>query len=151
MELLPPTRSCFVCGTDNPSGLHLELFALPTSVETRFRFRPDCCGFRATVHGGLIATVLDEVMVWAAGAVTKQFAYCAEMTVRFQRPTPAGVDLLARGELVENKRGRIFLARAELLDASGQLLAESTGKYLPIPGELRAGILADFVEPPPGF
>lgn len=151
MKPLPPTRSCFVCGTENPIGLKLALHSVGGAVETRFRFRTDCCGFRDTVHGGLISTVLDEIMVWAAGEATKQFAYCAEMTVRFQRPTPAGVDVLARGELVDNKRGRLFLARGELRDADGNLLAESTGKYLPIPGELRAGILSDFVEPPSGF
>jgi uncharacterized protein (TIGR00369 family) len=151
MQLLPPTRSCFVCGTENPIGLKLALHAVAGAVETRFRFRADCCGFRDTIHGGMIGTVLDELMVWAAGDATKQFAYCAEMTVRYLRPTRAGVDVLARARLVENKRGRLFLAAAELHDAEGNVLAEATGKYLPLPGELRASVLADFVEPPPGF
>lgn len=151
MERLPPTRNCFVCGTDNPIGLKLDLFAGPEVVETRFQFRRDCCGFRDTVHGGLIATVLDEIMVWAVGNATKQFGYCAEMTVRFLRPTAAGIPLVASGRLTENRRGRLFLAEGEIRDTTGTVLATATGKYMPIPGELRAGILSDFVEPPAGF
>ena len=151
MQPLPPTRSCFVCGLENPIGLRLPFAAVAGAVETRFRFRADCCGFTGVVHGGLVGTVLDEIMVWAASAETKQFAYCAELTVRYLRPTRPGVDVVARGELVENKRGRLFLTRGELRDGEGNLLAEATGKYLPIPAEMRASVLADFVEPPPGF
>lgn len=147
MKPLPHTRSCFVCGLENPLGLKLDLFAVPGAVETRFRFRPECCGFRETVHGGMIAAVLDEVMVWAAGVVTKQLCYCGEMTIRYQRPTRPGVPVTVRGSLVENRRGRLFLTRAELRDEAGELLAEATGKFLPIPGDAKGVMLADFVEP----
>lgn len=117
-------------------------------VETRFRFRREWCGFPGTVHGGLVATALDEVMVWAVGVLTGHLTYCGEMTVRYQRPTRPEVEVLACGELVSNKRDRLFLARASLLDLDGQLLAESSGKYLPVPAELRPTMLADFVNDP---
>ncbi len=117
-------------------------------VETRFRFRPEWCGFPGTVHGGLIATALDEVMVWAVGVATGHLTYCGEMTVRYQRPTRPDVEVLCRGELVENRRNRLCLARASLFNAEGELLAESSGKYLPIPAELRPRMLEDFIEDP---
>ena len=146
MTSLPHTRGCFVCGLENPAGLRLDFATDRRVVETRFRFRREQCGFSQTIHGGIIGTVLDEVMVWAVGVATGQLAYCGEMTVRFQRPAPPQVDVVATGELVENRRGRLFLARGELRDGAGELLAESTGKYLPLPGELRPAMLADFVE-----
>lgn len=148
MPTLPRTRQCFVCGVHNPAGFALQFTADEQSAETRFRFRSEWCGFPGTVHGGLVATVLDEVMVWAVGVTTGHLAYCGEMTVRYQRPTRPGVEVLARGELVANRKDRLFLARASLLDHDGLLLAESTGKYLPIPGELRPTMLADFIEEP---
>lgn len=95
-----------------------------------------------------MATVLDEVMVWAVGVTTGHLAYCGEMTVRFQRPTRPGIEILARGELVANRRDRLFLATGSLFDSEGQLLAESSGKYLPVPGDLRPAMLADFIESP---
>ncbi len=148
MQILPHTRNCFVCGLHNPAGLRLDLATDRRVVEARFQFRREFCGFTDTIHGGLIATVLDEVMVWAVGVGARQLTYCGEMTVRYLRPTPPETDVLVRGELVENKRGRLFLAKAASFNAAGELLAESTGKYLPIPAHLQPPMRADFVEPP---
>lgn len=153
MNALPNTRSCYVCGIENPIGLRLGFQSddARTVAETRFSFRPEFAGFRDTVHGGAIATVLDEVMVWAIGVAAKQFVYCAELTVRYQRPARPGAELVARGEVTEDRRGRLFIARGELRDASGQLLAESTGKYLPVPAAVGAQVLEDFVGEVPEF
>ncbi|HAB19907.1 MAG TPA: PaaI family thioesterase [Verrucomicrobiota bacterium] len=151
MEPLPNTRNCFVCGLQNPVGLRLGIATDRRVVEARFQFRREFCGFTDTIHGGLIATVLDEIMVWAVGVGTGELSYCAEMTVRFQRPATPESDILARGELEANKRGRLFLAKGELFNTAGDLLSESTGKYLPIPDELRPVMLADFDTPPAGI
>jgi uncharacterized protein (TIGR00369 family) len=152
MQRLPNTRSCYVCGVENPLGLRLGFSGDTTAAETRFSFRPEFAGFRDTVHGGALATVLDEVMVWAIGVAAGRFVYCAELTVRYVRPTPTAAEVVARGEVVENKRNRLFLARGELRDGAGQLLAEATGKYLPVPESVSAAVLADFIgEPPASF
>ena len=83
MKLLPHTRSCFVCGEANPAGLKLRFETDGRVVQTRFVPRAEHVGFRQTVHGGLIATLLDEIMVWACAVQTKRFAFCAELSVRF--------------------------------------------------------------------
>lgn len=148
MQPLPHTRHCFVCGLHNAAGLKLDFATDQQVVETHFRFRREHCGFLDTVHGGLIGTVLDEVMVWAVGVRCGQLTYCAEMNVRYQRPTPPDVELSARGELVEDKRGRLFLAKGSLWNSTGDLLAESTGKYLPVPAGLQPQLKSDFLESP---
>ena len=148
MEPLPRTHSCFVCGIGNPLGLRLGFESDRRIAQVRLRFRPEHVGFRETVHGGLLATVLDELMVWGCAVITHRLAYCAEMTVRYLRPVTPGIPVIGLGELVENRRGKLFLARGELRDETGQVLAESTGKYLAIPGEPSAEMLADFVEDP---
>ena len=153
MNALPNTRSCYVCGIENPVGLRLGFRSddARTVAETRFSFRPEFAGFRDTVHGGAIATVLDEVMVWAIGVAAGQFVYCAELTVRYQRPARPGAEVVARGELTADRRGRLFTARGELRDAAGQLLAEATGKYLPVPAAVGGQVFEDFVGEVPGF
>jgi len=89
--------------------------------------------------------VLDELMVWACAVQTKRFAYCAEMTVRFNRPLRPGRIVFASGELTSNRRGKLFEARAELKEQSGVILAGATGKYLPIRADDAAEMAADFV------
>lgn len=151
MQRLPNTRSCFGCGLENPLGLQLGFHGDATAAETRFSVRPEFVGFRDTVHGGVIATALDEVMVWAIGVAAGKFVYCAELTVRYLRPTRPQTELIARGEVVENRRGKLFSARAELRDTAGQILAEATGKYLPVPDSVSAEVVAEFVGGAPDF
>ena len=151
MQKLPNTRSCFACGLENPLGLQLGFHGDATAAETRFSFRPEFAGFRNTAHGGVIATVLDEVMVWAIGVAAGRFVYCAELTVRYLRPTPTGSEVVARGEITENKRNRLFFAHGELRDAAGELLAEATGKYLPVPDSVSAEVVAEFAGGAPDF
>jgi uncharacterized protein (TIGR00369 family) len=145
MKPLPHTRSCFVCGESNPIGLKLRFETDGRIVQTRFVARLEHVGFRQTVHGGLIATLLDEIMVWACAVQTKRFAFCAELKVRFQNPLRPGEQVLATAELVENRRGKIFEAKGELRSGGGELFASATGKYLPIEEELAVEMAEDFV------
>lgn len=117
-------------------------------VHVRFEPKPEHAGFRQVVHGGVLATVLDELMVWACAVQTKQFAYCAEMTVRYQWPARPGEPLAGVAELLGNRRNRLYQAQAELRDEAGRIVASATGKYIPIPGNLIPDLLADVVSEP---
>lgn len=148
MQPLPQTRSCFVCGVHNPVGFKLALTQDQQRVESRFQFRAEHCGFPGVVHGGLITTILDESMAWAVGVSAGKFAYCAELTVRFLRPIAPDVNMIAHGEVVENKRGRLFLVRAEITNQQGDLMAEATGKFLPLPEDGQRSMRSEFVGDP---
>src|SRR3990172_3207672 len=132
MKELPHTHSCFVCGESNPQGLKLRFETDGRIVRARFRPRPEHVGFKNVVHGGLIATVLDEIMVWACAVQTRQFAFCAELNMRFINPLPPGAEVIVTGELTANRKNRLFEAKAAARNGSGQSLAEATGKYLPL-------------------
>jgi acyl-coenzyme A thioesterase PaaI-like protein len=148
MRELPHTHSCFVCGESNPSGLRLRFETDGKVVLARFTPRPEHIGFQNTIHGGIISTILDEIMVWACAVQTRRFAYCAELTVRFNQPARPGAELLVIGELTQNRRNRIFEARAELKSSDGVTLAGATGKYLPMAEGEVSGMLRDFVGDP---
>jgi acyl-coenzyme A thioesterase PaaI-like protein len=132
MKELPHTRSCFVCGEFNPIGLRLRFETDGKVVRTRFVPRPEHIGFKETVPGGITATLLDELMVWACAIQSRRFAFCAELNVRFLKPLRPGEPVEVSAELVENRRNKIFQAKAEMRNESGVLLATGVGKYLPI-------------------
>ena len=132
MRELPHTKSCFVCGESNIHGLHLHFETDGRVVRSRFTPRGEHVGFQGVTHGGILATLLDEIMVWACAVGAKKFGFCAEMTVRFQRPAAPGEELVAEAELVENRKGRLFQAKAELRNSVGEVIASSTGKYMPV-------------------
>src|SRR4029077_14864114 len=145
MKTLPHTHSCFVCGESNPAGLKLRFETDGRLVRTRFAAAAEHIGFKNTLHGGIIATLLDEIMVWACAVQTKRFAFCAELNVRFIHPVRPGEAVIATGELTSNHRGKLFEASAELSNEAALVLAQATGKYLPIKHDLVPDMAADFV------
>jgi uncharacterized protein (TIGR00369 family) len=148
MKELPHTHSCFVCGDSNAIGLNLRFETDGHVVRTRFTPRPEHIGFKQVVHGGIIATLLDEIMVWACLAQTRRFAYCAELTLRYLNPLRPGEETVATGELAVNRRDKIFEARADLKDATGKILATAAGKYLPVKAVELADMATDLVGDP---
>jgi uncharacterized protein (TIGR00369 family) len=145
MKILPHTHSCFVCGESNSIGMKLRLETDGRIVQTRFTPRAEHIGFKQVVHGGIIATLLDEVMVWACAVKTKRFAFCAELNVRFLQPLPPGEEVVAVGELVANRRDKIFEAKSELKNISGEVFASASGKYLPIKGGKVSPMLTELI------
>jgi uncharacterized protein (TIGR00369 family) len=148
MRPVPHTRSCFVCGESNPIGFKLRLETDGNIVQTRLVPRSEHTGFKHAVHGGLVSTVLDEIMAWACALQTRRFAYCAELTVRFLRPVRPNVEIIARGEVVTNHRDKLFEAKSEIQDMSGTRLATATGKYLPVRKDELSQMATDLVGDP---
>ncbi len=132
MRELPHTRSCFVCGETNPLGLRQRFHTDGRGVRAQFVPQAEHCGFAGVVHGGVLATMLDEIMVWACAVGARQFAFCAELTTRFHQPARPGEILTLEAELVADRRGKIFEAQAVVLNAAGETMASATGKYMPV-------------------
>jgi len=145
MRELPHTHSCFVCGESNPHGLKLRFHTDGRVVTTRFRPRPEHIGFKGVVHGGVTATVLDEIMVWACVVATRKFAYCAELNVRYLKPLIPDGEFVVSSELVADRKGRMFLASAQVTGSDGEVLVQATGKYMPIQGAAISDMVTDFV------
>ncbi len=146
---LPHTPGCLVCGRENPHGLHLSLHVNPDTgiVEVKFTPQSHHIGFQGIVHGGLLATVIDEAMVWAASWTGKRFCLCGEMSVRFRNPAKIGTPMICRASVVTN-RSRLIATTAEILDADGLLIAEATGKYVPLDAARNREFVATFVVDP---
>jgi uncharacterized protein (TIGR00369 family) len=145
LKPLPRTRGCFVCGMENRAGLNLSFQNEGEAVRGSWVPRPEFAGYKDVIHGGLTATVLDEVMTWACAVAARRFCYCAELSVRYLRPVHPGEALTLRAILTSNRRGRIFEASGEVTDAHGQIRASARGKYLAIPAEALSDMAGDFV------
>jgi acyl-coenzyme A thioesterase PaaI-like protein len=145
MKPLPHTRSCFVCGESNPLGLKLRFQTDGHIVQAVFIPRAEHAGFKGVVHGGLTATVLDEIMVWACAVPTRQFSYCAELNLRYLKPLAPGEEVILTGELTANFKGRLFEAKGAARNRAGETLATATGKYLPIKTADVTAMLGDLV------
>ncbi|MFO0752528.1 MAG: PaaI family thioesterase [Thermodesulfovibrionales bacterium] len=125
-------RHCFVCGTENPFGLKLVFSRAEGKVVSAFIPSPPYQGYKDKVHGGIIASVLDEAMIQAAAAegVT---SVTAEIRVRFRKPLLIGEEAEIEAEITR-KGPRLLESRARMRHRrSGAVLAEATAKLLPVP------------------
>lgn len=129
---MPHSRSCYVCGEANPLGLNLRFETDGRLVRARFTPCAEHNGFKGIVHGGIIATALDEILSWACAVQARRFAFCAELNVRYLNPMPTGAEVLLTAELVADRKGRLFEARGAAQDTAGRKFAEATGKYIPL-------------------
>jgi uncharacterized protein (TIGR00369 family) len=120
---------CFACGSLNASGLQLELHVEPGRCWTEFALDDRFEGWAGIVHGGILCTILDEVMAWALVG-QDNWGVTARMNVAFRRPVPVGTTVRAEGWITEGRR-RVVATAARIVDAAtDQELASSTGMYV---------------------
>jgi uncharacterized protein (TIGR00369 family) len=127
---------CFACGAANARGLRLVPRSENGEAVAEFRPDPDLEGYPGVVHGGLIGTVLDEIMVWAARYAAGTVAVTGEMTVRYVKPVRTGGVYIGRGRVRENK-GRLIVTEGTLTDESGEVFARSQAKLFAV--KMQAG------------
>lgn len=146
---LPHTQGCLVCGRGNAKGLHLHLFVDEERGEVEVSFAPskEHIGFEGIIHGGVLATVLDEAMVWAATWKGKRFCVCGEMTIRFRKVVEVGKRVIVRAS-VESARGRMIQTAGEIRDEAGEVLCSAEGKYLALPQARHEAFVATLVDEP---
>lgn len=128
---------CFVCGRENPAGLHVHFFAdAENRIHAEFTPRDEHQGFPGIMHGGLISALFDEAI--GRTAIANDF-WCvtAELTVRYKKPVPIGEPLHILGEVVKSS-ARVLHGRGEIRAVRDNIvLAEAEGVYVRISEERR--------------
>lgn len=124
---------CFGCGRENPHGLKLSFYeAEDGGVWAPWTPVREHEGFSGIAHGGLITTVLDEVMGWAVYH-RRIWAVTGTLDVRFRRPVPIGEPTHAFARIAA-EHGRKIEVTAELRDAGRQnLLADARAVFIRVP------------------
>ena len=124
---------CFGCGQDNPIGLKLSFRREGDLFRGEFTAREEHQGYPGMVHGGIIATLLDEVMannLFDRGI----FVVTAEITVRYVHRVPIGEKLFLFSRQLDRRR-RLYEMEAWIEDNLGRILAQARGKMLEITKE----------------
>ncbi len=124
---------CFACGGKNPLGLCLK-FTLHESGECTCEFAgaPHHQGFAGVLHGGIIATIADDLMNNHLFRMFGKSTATAELTVRFKKPAPLGETLVFTSRLTKS-RGKIHEMSCEVtLKKSGALLSTASGRFLEV-------------------
>ena len=136
VQLDPKTSKCYVCGPDNPAGLHVAFHAHGAhGARANYTVRPEHCGWPRILHGGVTFALMDEALAWAC-YFQGLYGVTARVESRFRQPLHVGMNLTILGWTTERRR-RLVSARAEIrLDTDdGPVVAEADATmYLPEEG-----------------
>ena len=124
----PEDGGCFGCSPENPAGLRLRFRRLGERVVARHTIADRFHGAPGVAHGGIVATVLDEVSCAAITFLADRRVMTGELTVRYERPCPTEVPLEMSATITDRSHPRYWIVEAVVTHDS-VAVARSRGKF----------------------
>ncbi len=129
---------CFICGLENPVGLHLHIYETePGVIESSYIAPEHFQGYPGVLHGGIVAAILDEISGRAhmGPAENPRFMFTGKLEIKYRKNVPIGKRLKIIGK-AGRVRGRMAEAWAGIYDEeSGELLAEAEALHINVPDD----------------
>lgn len=120
---------CFACGALNPIGLHMEVSYLENKATSRLALKREFQGWNDIVHGGVVATILDEIMAHAVMHYVGK-SVTTSLQITYRAPLHVGQEIQAAGYVVEQK-SRAAVARGEIrVTDNGKVIAAGESRFL---------------------
>jgi len=131
-QKLSDDRYCFACGPLNPIGLHMEVSYLEEKAVSKLSLEREYQGWHDIVHGGVVATILDEIMAHAVMHYVGK-GVTTSLQITYRVPLPVGEEVSAVGYVVERKR-RAAVARGEIRRAGNEkVIATGESRFILLP------------------
>lgn len=121
--------NCFACGTKNPIGLNLNFRRNGEYVCADITLGKNYEGWENMAHGGIVSTLLDEVMSWTMIYFKKVFFVTRNMEVKFKKPVPLNKLLTVKGRIVEDENSRLLSAKSLIQDKDDNVLAKAKATF----------------------
>ena len=128
---LPNNRDhrCFGCSPLNPHGLQMTFYTNEMAVYSKVKVPEHLCGWNNLVHGGVLSTILDEIMSWSAIYLLKRVAMTKSMSVDFFKPVYVGNLLKAEGTVLDKKGKHEALMEGRIYNEDNVCCASATATF----------------------
>ena len=120
---------CFGCSPVNPSGLQMNFFADQDTVFSNVTIPDHLCGWSNIAHGGVLTTILDEIMSWTALHFLKRITMTKSMNIEFIKPVYIRNPLKAEGKVLEITGKHDAVMEGILYNDKGVACAKSTANF----------------------
>ena len=137
-------QTCFGCGETNPIGLRMEFLTDGQRVYSFVTVAPTMAGWDQTVHGGIISTILDEIMGWSVIYLLKKIGVTKSMTVDFIKPVRVGQNLTVVGAIEEIRSERQVVVSGTIYTDDDAVCAKAQGAFAAMTAEaaVRLGVMS---------
>jgi acyl-coenzyme A thioesterase PaaI-like protein len=135
----PNSRMCFVCGLENPIGLHLHTYEVqPGVVESGYTAPAHFQGYPGVLHGGIVSAIIDEISgraLMGSDPQAPRFMFTAKLEIKYRKNVPIGRPLRIVGRAGKS-RARSAEAWGGIYNAhDNELLAEGNALLIDVPDE----------------
>ena len=137
-QLQPNSRHCFICGLENPVGLRLRIYQTePGVIETTYTAPEHFQGYPGVLHGGIVASILDEISGRAhmGDPSEPRFMFTGKLEVKYRKNVPVGQLLRIIGRAGKSK-GKMAEGWAGIYNEAGELLAEAKTLLIDVPEDM---------------
>ena len=118
-SIFGPEHPCFGCGPVHPIGFKLAFERDGDEVVTRYTPSELFQGPPGIMHGGLVATLADEIAAWTVIVLLQRLGFTSHLEARLKRPVRIGVPVEGRGKILEEDDGVVRIA-VKLLQGGAQ-------------------------------
>ena len=123
--------NCFGCGPTNPLGLKLMFDTDHDECRATFALGSDYESYPGVIHGGIVATILDETMAQAVYRYSASSAFTVGLRIRYAQPVATGVSHIAFAKITP-AHNAVVQASGRILRETGELVAAATGSFYSI-------------------
>jgi uncharacterized protein (TIGR00369 family) len=117
---------CFGCGPANPSGLKMQFYTDEKSIACWISVSDLFTGWNNLVHGGILSTLLDEIMGRAAIYLLKKLPMTKSMKIDFIKPVYAGMEIKVVGKVIKHDE-REALIEGTIYNDKGEVCTICSG------------------------
>lgn len=122
-------HNCFACGANNHAGLRMQFFTDGQALFSEVLVDEHLCGWGKVIHGGILTTILDEIMAWTGIYMLERVAVTQTISVDFQQPAFVGDQLAAVGRVTRSDGGRKAEIQAEITRPDAKVCARARGTF----------------------
>ncbi len=127
---------CFGCSPLNKMGLHLEFWDANEEIICKWQPKKHLEGYQNVLHGGIQATLLDEISSWTVYTKCKTAGVTSGLEIKYKNPLMIdGHEITIRAR-IETANKRIAKIKASIEDHTGKICAEGIVTYFLFPEEL---------------
>ena len=126
---------CFGCDPRSEQGLRMEFYEDGDRIVSRWKPRPEFQGWVDTLHGGIQATLADEISSWVVFRKFQTSGVTSRMEVRYLKPIHTSEDHITLQATVVRQRRNIVDIEVKIFNSQDQLCTEALCIYFLFPKE----------------
>lgn len=128
-----PTYHCYGCDPNSEQGLRMEFFEDGDYIVSHWHPRPEFQGWRDVLHGGIQATLADEIASWVVFRKFQTGGVTSRMEVKYHKPVhTTDSHITLRAKVVKQMRN-VLTIEVEIFNAADELATTATCVYFLFP------------------